>query len=62
MSMNGVSAASALSAGQSPLLSAGQSKHHRKHPSMSNVETQNASAPSPPAASSQPGSKVNITA
>ena len=61
MSMNSVSAASVLNAGQSPLLSLGQTKH-RKHPSMTDAETQNASAPPPPAASGQAGSKVNVTA
>jgi hypothetical protein len=61
MSTTSLSAASALSAGQSPLLSLGQTKH-RKHPSMSNPETQNASAANPPAVGGQPGSKVNVTA
>ena len=41
--------------------SLGQTKH-RKHPSVTNAETQNASAPPPLAASGQPGSKVNVTA
>ena len=61
MATTSVSAASALSAGQSPLLSLGQTKH-RKHPSVSTPETQNASAPPPLAASGQPGGKVNVTA
>ena len=61
MATTSVSAASAFSAGQSPLLSLGQTKH-RKHPSVTNAETQNASAPPPLAASGQPGSKVNVTA
>jgi len=61
MSVNSVSAANALNAGQSPLLSVGQTKH-RKHPSMTDADTQNAAAVSPPAASGQPGSKVNVTA
>jgi hypothetical protein len=61
MSMNSVSAASVLNAGQSPLLSLGQTKH-RKHPSMTDADTQNAGAVTPPAASGQPGSKVNVTA
>jgi regulator of protease activity HflC (stomatin/prohibitin superfamily) len=39
----------------------GQTKR-RKHPSMSDAQTQNASAPTPPAVSGQPGSKVNVTA
>jgi hypothetical protein len=43
------------------LLSLGQTKH-RKHPSMTDAETQNASAVSPPAIGGQPGSKVNVTA
>ena len=68
MSINSLSAASALSAGQSPLLSLGQTKH-RKHPSMTDADTQNAgalnspaAAVSPPAVGGQPGSKVNVTA
>jgi hypothetical protein len=67
MSINSLSAASALSAGQSPLLSLGQTKH-RKHPSMTDAETQNAGALNSPAAvnppvfGGQPGSKVNVTA
>ena len=67
MSVNSLSAASALSAGQSPLLSVGQTKH-RKHPSMTDAETQNAgalnspAAVSPPVFGGQPGSKVNVTA
>ena len=61
MSTSSLSAASALSAGQSPFLSLGQTKH-RKHPSMTDAETQNANAPMPPAAAGQPGSKVNVTA
>jgi hypothetical protein len=66
MSINSLSAASALSAGQSPLLSLGQTKH-RKHPSMTDAETQNATAAnspavSPPAVGGQPGSKVNVIA
>jgi hypothetical protein len=61
MAINGVSAASILNAAQSPLLSLGQTKH-RKHPSMTDAETQNASAVTPPAIGGQPGSKVNVTA
>jgi hypothetical protein len=61
MSINSLSAASALNSAQSPLLSLGQTKH-RKHPSMTDADTQNAGAVSPPAASGQPGSKVNVTA
>ncbi len=61
MSTSSVSAASVLTAGQSPLLSLGQAKH-RKHHSMTNPETQNASAQNPPAPGGQPGSLVNITA
>jgi hypothetical protein len=56
-----VSAASVSSAGQSPLLSLTAARH-RKHPSMVHPKTQNAEAPASPAASSQAGSKVNITA
>jgi hypothetical protein len=61
MSTSSISAASVLSAGQSPLLSLGLTKH-RKHPSMTNLETQNAGAANPPAAAGQPGGVVNITA
>jgi hypothetical protein len=61
MSTSSISAASVLTAGQSPLLSLGQTKH-RKHPSMTNPETQNAGAANPPAAGGQPGSLLNITA
>jgi len=61
MSMNSVSAASVLNAGQSQLLSLGQAKH-RKHPSASDADTQNASAANPPVATGQPGNKVNVTA
>jgi len=61
MSMNGVSAATALSAGQSQPPSVGQAKH-RKHPSVSDVAMQDPSAQSAPVASGRPGSKVNITA
>ena len=61
MSVSSLSAASTLDATQSPLLSLDQTKR-RKHPSMSNAQTQNASAPTPPAVSGQPGSKVNVTA
>jgi hypothetical protein len=65
MSLNTLSAASALTSGQSPLLSIGQAKH-RKHGSMADVQMQNpgtgAGAAPPPVSSGQPGSKVNITA
>ena len=68
MSINSLSAASALNSAQSPLLSLGQTKH-RKHPSMTDADTQNAgalnspaAAVSPPAVGGQPGSKVNVTA
>ena len=61
MSVSSLSAASALDATQSPLLWLGQTKR-RKHPSMSDAPTQNASAPTPPAVGGQPGSKVNVTA
>jgi hypothetical protein len=48
--------------GSSPLaFPLGQTKH-RKHPSMTDAETQNAAAPTPPAVGGQPGSKVNVTA
>jgi hypothetical protein len=60
MSINSISAASVLNAGQSPLLSLTQGKH-RKHASVSDVQMQNPSA-SAPAASGQSGAKVNITA
>jgi hypothetical protein len=49
------------------VLSLGQTKH-RKHPSMTDAETQNAgalnspAAVSPPVFGGQPGSKVNVTA
>jgi hypothetical protein len=66
MSMNTLSAASALSSGQSPLLSMGQTKH-RKHASMADVQMQNpgagaGAAPPPVGGSGQTGSKINITA
>jgi hypothetical protein len=65
MSMNTLSAASALSSGQSPLLSMGQTKH-RKHASMADVQMQNpgagAGAAPPPVGGGQPGGKINITA
>jgi hypothetical protein len=61
MSTSSVSAASVLNAGQSPLLSLNPAKH-RKHPSMTNPQTQNVGAQAPVAASGQPGSTVNITA
>jgi hypothetical protein len=61
MSMNSVSAASILNTVQSSLLSPGQAKH-RKHPSMTDADTQNAGAPAPPAVGGQPGGKVNVTA
>jgi hypothetical protein len=67
MSMNTLSAASALSGGQSPLLSIGQAKHRSgKHASMADVQMQTpgtgAGASVPLAAGGQPGSKINITA
>ena len=61
MSVSSLSAASALDATQSPLLSLGQTKR-RKHPSMSDAQTQNATPANPPAVAVQPGSKVNVTA
>src|ERR1700735_5238882 len=66
MSMNTLSAASALSSGQSPLLSMGQTKH-RKHASMADVQMENPGAgagagPPPVGGSGQTGSKINITA
>ena len=61
MSTSNVSAASVLTAAQSPLLSLGQTKH-RKHHSMTDPETQNAGAASQPAGAGQPGSLLNITA
>ena len=57
MSVSSLSAASALDATQSPLLSLGQTKR-RKHPSMS----ERAPPANPPAVAGQPGSKVNVTA
>jgi hypothetical protein len=61
VSVSSLSAASALDAAQSPLLSLGQTKR-RKHPSMSDAQTQNVTAANPPAVAGQPGSKVNVTA
>jgi hypothetical protein len=61
MSTGSVSAASILNAAQSPTLSFNPAKH-RKHPSMANPQTQSSSKPTPPAASGQPGSTLNITA
>jgi hypothetical protein len=61
MSTSSVSAASVSNAGQSPLLSLNPAKH-RKHPSMTNPQTQNVGAQAPFAASGQPGSKIDITA
>jgi hypothetical protein len=67
MSMNTLSAASALSGGQSPLLALGQAKHRSgKHSSMADVQMQTpgtgAGSAVPAIASGQPGSKINITA
>jgi hypothetical protein len=66
MSMNTLSAASALSGGQNPLLSIGQAKHRGKHTSMADVQMQTpgtgAGTAPPPVSSGQPGSRVNITA
>jgi hypothetical protein len=61
MSTSSVSAASVLNAAQSPLLSLNPAKH-RKHPSMTNPQTESVGAQAPAAAGGQPGSKVNITA
>jgi hypothetical protein len=61
MSVSNVSAAGILNAAQSPLFALNAAKH-RKHHSITQPETQNASAPTPPAAGGPPGSKVNITA
>ena len=56
MSMSSLSAASALDATQSPLLSLGQTKR-RKHPSMSNAQTQNGGAPTHPSSAASPAAK-----
>lgn len=61
MSINSAASASILNAGQSPLLSLNAAKH-RKHPSATDVDMQNAGPANVPAGGNQPGSKVNVTA
>jgi hypothetical protein len=61
MSINSVSPGSSYNASQSPLQSPSLTKH-RKHASVSDVNMQSAMPTNAPAASGQPGSKVNITA